>query len=146
MSTYTADTNAHIRFISHLFLHMNEAWNRSENILILLLFPAYTIVGNIQSVPQRRVKFQIMQCKLGLTSSHQLDYCELYQFSSLDLTYSMCPIKQREVFTEAQPYYISTLTEAYTNFKTICALNASFSNTALQTCCMDINTFMFQWS
>ncbi len=32
LSTYTAGANACIRFISDLFPHMNEAWNRSENI------------------------------------------------------------------------------------------------------------------
>ncbi len=38
LSAYTAGANARIRFISDLFPHMNEAWNRSENIGIHAIF------------------------------------------------------------------------------------------------------------
>ncbi len=38
LTAYTAGTKAHIRFISDLFPHMNEAWNRSENIGIHVTF------------------------------------------------------------------------------------------------------------
>ncbi len=52
--------NARIRFISDLFPHMNEAWNRSENIGIhVIFFPAYTVVGHIRSVPHGRKKSEL---------------------------------------------------------------------------------------
>ncbi len=55
LTAYTADANARIRFISDLFPHMNETWNRSENIGIrAIFFPAYTVVGHVRSVPHGR--------------------------------------------------------------------------------------------
>ncbi len=38
LSAYRAGANARVWFISDLFLHMNEAWNRSENIGVHVTF------------------------------------------------------------------------------------------------------------
>ncbi len=48
LSAYTAGANSHIRFISDLFLHMNEAWNQSEdigiNVICLHGLQTYTVL------------------------------------------------------------------------------------------------------
>lgn len=55
LSTYMADENAHIWFISDLFIHMNEAWNIES----ICFFPAYILVGHIWSVPHGRKKIGV---------------------------------------------------------------------------------------
>ncbi len=47
-SAYMADANAHIRFISDLFPHMNEAWNQSENLGIHVFFSCLHVHGSYQ--------------------------------------------------------------------------------------------------
>ncbi len=71
LTAYTTGANAHIQFISNLFPHMNEAWNRSENIRIHVTFSClhgrgpYPICATWEEKNRNWVTWT-MQCKCGL--------------------------------------------------------------------------------
>ncbi len=79
LTAYTADANALIRFISDLFPHMNEAWNRSENIGIrAIFFPCLHCRGPCPICATWEEKHWnwvtwTMQCKCGLKARTHRD-------------------------------------------------------------------------
>ncbi len=76
----TRKAQMHIWFISDLFPHMNEAWNRSDNIGIDAIFPAYTVVGHVphgREENQNRVTWT-MQCKCGLNDLPDWDSRKIF--------------------------------------------------------------------
>ncbi len=59
---------------------MNEAWNRSDNIGIDAIFPAYTVVGHVphgREENQNRVTWT-MQCKCGLNDLPDWDSRKIF--------------------------------------------------------------------
>lgn len=83
LSTNMADTNAHIQFVSDLFLHMKEAWNRSIGIYVcftcLHICGAYPICHMGQKKKNRNWVIWTMKCKCGRDlSTSRLKVVPLY--------------------------------------------------------------------